>query len=84
MLCLVTWFYSELKEDLGVPTPWSLVGSSAMSTTLRFGVERRRQLCAGDVETPPFLVKLLSGKRDQGDRNCVHRRDLIVVKQYSS
>ena len=27
---------------------------------------------------PPFLVKLLSGKRDQGDRDCVHERDLIA------
>ena len=44
---------------------WRLAGKS---TTLRFGVERRRHLCAGDVETPPFLVKLLSGNRDQGDR----------------
>ena len=80
MLCLVSWFLSELKEELGMPTPWSLVGSSATSMTLRLGVERRRQLCAGDVETPPFLVKLLSGKRDQGDRDCVHGRDLIAVK----
>ena len=78
------WFVSEPKEELGAPTPWSLVGSSATSTTLRLGVERRRQLCAGDVETPPFLVKLLSGKRDQCDRDCVHGRDLIVGKRYSS
>ena len=63
---------------LGVPAPWSLGGSLATSSTLRFGVERRRHLCAGDVETPPFLVKLLSGKRDQGDRDCVHGRDLIA------
>ena len=25
-------------------------------------------LCAGDVETPSFVDKLLSGTRDQGDR----------------
>ena len=24
------------------------------------------------------MEKLLSGKRDQGDRDCIHRRDLIV------
>ena len=42
---------SEPKEELGAPTPWSLVGSSETSTTLRLGVERRRHLCAGDVET---------------------------------
>ena len=68
MLWLVSWFLSEPKEELGAPTPWSLVGSSAMSTTLRLGVERRQQLCAGDVETPSFVEKLLSGTRDQGDR----------------
>ena len=59
---------------LGVPGPWSLDGSPATSSTLRLGVERR---------PPPFLVKLLSGKRDQGDRDCVRGRDLITVKQYS-
>ena len=26
-------------------------------------MERRRQLCAGDVETPSFVEKLLSGTR---------------------
>ena len=63
---------------LGVPAPWSLGGSPVMSSTLRLGVEQRRHLCAGDVETPPFLVKLLSGKRDQGDCDCVHGRYLIA------
>ena len=34
--------------------------------------------------SPPSLVeKLLSGTWDQGDRDCVHGRDLIVGKQYS-
>ena len=37
---------------LGVPAPWSLGGSPVTSSTLRLGVERRRHLCAGDVETP--------------------------------
>ena len=27
-----------------------------------------------------FVGKLLSGKRDQGDRDCVHGRDLIAGK----
>ena len=36
------------------------------------------KLCAGDVETTPFLVKLLSRKWDQGDRDCVHVKDLIA------
>ena len=46
------WFFSEPKEELGAPAPWSLGGSPATLSTLRLGVERRRQLCAGDVETP--------------------------------
>ena len=29
------------------------------------------------------MDKLLSGKRDQDDRDCVHGRDLIAEKQYS-
>ena len=54
-----------------------------MSSTLRLGVERRRQPCAGDVETPSFVKKLLSGNRDQGDRGFDHGRDLIAEKRYS-
>jgi len=44
---------------------WWLAGTS---TTLRLDVERRRHLCAGDVETPSFVEKLLSGTRGQDDR----------------
>jgi len=40
---------------LGVPAPWSLGGLPASSSTLRLGVEQRRHLCAGDVETPTLL-----------------------------
>jgi len=32
----------------------------------------------GTWRPPPFLVKLLSGKRDQGVRDCVHGRELIA------
>ena len=35
-------------------------------------------LCAGDVETPSFVEKFLSGIRGQGDRDCVHGRDLVA------
>ena len=35
-------------------------------------------LCAGDVETPSFVEKLLSGTRGQSDRDCVHGRDLVA------
>ena len=33
------------------------------------------------TETPPSWASSLSGKRDQGDRNCVHGKDLIAGKQ---
>ena len=36
--------------------------------TLLLGVEQRRRLCAGDMETSCFVEMVLSGKRDQGDR----------------
>ena len=45
--------------------------------TLRLGVERRGRSCAGDVETPSFVEKLLSGNRDQGDSGFVLGRDLL-------
>ena len=54
-----------------------------MSTTLRLGVERRGRPCEGDVKTPSFVEKLLSGNRDQGDRGVDHGRDLIAEKRYS-
>ena len=78
IVCLMLCSRREALLVLGVLAPQSLGGSPATSSTLRFGVERRRHLCAGDVETPPFLVKLLSGTRGQGDRDCVHERDLIA------
>ena len=35
-------------------------------------------LCAGDVETPSFVEKLLSGTGGQDDRDCVHGKDLVA------
>ena len=35
-------------------------------------------LVRGTWKPPSFVGKLLSGKRDQGDRDCVHGRDLIA------
>ena len=35
-------------------------------------------LCAGDVETPSFVENLFSGTRGQGDRDCVHEKDLVA------
>ena len=47
-----------------------------MSSTLRLGVERRRQLCAGDMETPFLSGKLLSGTRDLSE--CYNNMDVGV------
>ena len=69
---------------LGVPGSLESKWLAGTSSTLRLSMERCRRSCAGYVETPPFVENLLNGKRDQGDRDCVHERDLIVGKQYSS
>jgi hypothetical protein len=41
-------------------------------------------LYGGHGDPLSFVGKLLSGKRNQGDHNCVHGRYLIVGKRYSS
>jgi hypothetical protein len=41
-------------------------------------------LYGGHGDPLSFVGKLLSGKRDQGDPDCVHGRDLIAEKRYSS
>ena len=75
---LVLWFSSEPKEEFGAPAPWSC--------------EARRQrhrpsdlVWSGDdifvrgTWRPSFFVdKLLSGTQGQGDRGCVHGRDLVA------
>ena len=55
VVCLVSGSRREPHLVLGVPATWSLGGSPATSSTLRFGVERQRHLCAWDVETPALL-----------------------------
>ena len=48
----VLWFINEPKQELGALVSLELRSSPATSSTLRLGVERRRHLCAGEVETP--------------------------------
>ena len=36
------------------------------------------------TETPPSWAISLSEDRDQGDRDCVHEKNLIAGKRYSS
>ena len=73
----VLWFISELKQELGAPAPWSVKLAGNVST-LRLGVERRRHFVRGTWRPPFFVEKLLSGTRGQGDRDCVHGKDLVA------
>ena len=78
----VLWFLSEPKEDFGAPAPWSFEGSPARhrpSDLVWSGDDN----FVRDVETPSFVEKLFSETWGQGDRDCVHGRDLVAVKQYS-
>ena len=82
--CCALWLVLEwTNKYFGVPAPWSIWWLAGTSSTLRLGVERRRQHCTGDGD-PSFVAISLSENRDQGDRDCVHRRDLIAGKRYSS
>ena len=73
---------SNLQEELGASAPWSFEARRQRrrpSDLVWSGVD---DLCAGDVETPSLVEKLLSETRNQGNRDCVHGRDLIAEKQY--
>ena len=71
------WFISEPKQELGAPAPWSVkLAGNVIDPPTWCGAATT--LCAGDVETPSFVEKLLSGTRGQGDRDCVHGRDLVT------
>ena len=71
------WFSSEPKQELGAPVPWSVkLAGNVIDPPTWCGAATT--LCAGDVETPSFVEKLLSGTRSQDDRDCVHGRDLVA------
>ena len=62
--------------------PWSFGGSPASlrpSGLVWSGVDN----IVRGMETPPWEISL-SEDRDQGERDCVHGRDLIAGKRYSS
>ena len=54
------WFSSETNQELGAPAPWSFEGSPAISCDPPTWCGAATTLCAGDVETPSFVEKLLS------------------------
>ena len=73
----VLWFISEPNQELGAPAPWSVkLADNVIDPPTWCGAATT--LCEGDVETPSFVEKLLSGTRGQGDRDCVHGRDLVA------
>ena len=70
----VLWFLSEPKE----PAPWSFEGSPARHRPSDLVWSGDDNFVWLTWRPPSFVEKLLSGTRDQGDRDCVHRRDLDV------
>ena len=77
------WFFSEPKEDFGVPAPWSIGGSPARHRPSDLVWSGDDNLVRGTWRPPSFVEKLLSGNQDQGDRGFDHGRDLIAEKRYS-
>ena len=75
---LVLWFLSEPKEDFGAPAPWSFEGSPTRHRPSDLVWSDNDTLCGGRGEPPSFVEKLLSGTWGQGDRDCVHGRDLVA------
>ena len=78
MLCLVAGSLVNQQEDLGAPAPWSIGGSSTRHRPSNLVWSGDDILVQGTWRLPSFVDKLLSGKRDQGDRDCVYRRDLVA------
>ena len=71
------WFSSEPKQELGAPAPWSVkLAGNVIDPPTWCGAATT--LCAGTWRPPSFVENLLSGTRGQGDRGCVHRRDLVA------
>ena len=88
------WFFVEPTRYLGAPVPWSIVARRQRqrpSDLVWSGVD---DLVRGMWRPPSFVEKLLSGKRDQGDRELgvsldglafvasqgVSERDLVAKK----
>ena len=63
---------------LGVPAPSSISDSPASQRPFGLVWSGVNNFVRGTWRPPSFVGKLLSGKRDQGDRDCVHGRDLVA------
>ena len=63
---------------LSVSVSWSIGGSPARLRPSGLVWSGGGDIVRGTWRPPSFVGKLLSRKRDQGDRDCVHGRDLIA------
>ena len=63
----------------GAPAPWSFGGSPASQRSSDLVWSGVDDIVRG-AETPLSWAISLSEDRDQGDRDCVHGRDLIDGK----
>ena len=62
-------FFSEPKEEFGAPAPWNFEGSPARQRPSDLLCSDDDNIVRGTWRPPSFVEKLLSGIRDQGDRD---------------
>ena len=74
----VLWFISEPKQERGAPAPWSVKLAGNVIDPPTWCGAATTSLCGGRGDPPSFVEKLLSGTWGQGDRDCVHGRDLVA------
>ena len=78
MLCLVAGSRVNQQSILVHRPLGAFGGSPARHRPSGLMWSGNDDLVRGTWRPPSFVEKLLSGKRDQGDRDCIHRRDLIA------
>ena len=77
MLCLVAGFRVN-QTSISVRRPLGAFGGSPASQRPSGLVWSGVDNIVRRTETPPLWASSLSRKRDQGDRDCVHGRDLVA------
>ena len=74
----VLWFICEPKQELGAPAPWSVKLAGNVIDPPTWCGAATTIFMRGTWRLPSFVEKLLSRTRGQGDRDCVHGRDLVA------
>ena len=74
------WLVSRVNHNLylSVSAPWSLGYSPTSLRPSDLEWRGDNVIVQGMWRPPSFVEKLLSGTRGQGDRDCVHGRDLVA------